>query len=112
MSYHLSKGDICYAAFPFEENAGLTKRRTVLVWDVSADKKNVTASKITGIARGWEWEVPLFPSSQNGLVKNCVIRVDQTRVLPISSFSPPIGSLSQYELNAAEDCLKKYLKLH
>ena len=67
-------------------------------------------SKITGTVRGYKWEVPLSPNSRNGLVKNCVVRVDQTRKLFFGSFSPSIGTLGELELKAAEDCLKEYFR--
>lgn len=110
MPYRFSRGAVFYADFPFEEDLSKSKIRTVLVWEPHTDGTMVLASKITGVIRSIRWEVLLNPGTHNGLKKQCVIRVDQTKYLPISAFSlPALGSLNPFEILEAELRLKEYI---
>ena len=111
MPFQLSKGDIFYAAFPFDENANESKVRTVLVWEMHQNGKEVLVSKITSVIRGLKWEVLLKPGTHSGIKKECAVRVDQTRYLPISVFCIPVlGTLNPFEIIAVELRFKEYQK--
>ena len=109
--YQFNKGDIFYADFPFEEKSSESKLRTVLIWGMHPNVKEVLVSKITSVIRGVKWEVPLKPGAHSGIKKHCVARVDQTRYLPISAFCIPVlGTLNPFEIAAVELRLKEYQK--
>ena len=111
MPFQFNKGDIFYADFPFEEKSGESKLRTVLVWGTHPNMKEVLVSKITSVIRGLEWEVSLNPGAHSGIKKQCVVRVDQARYLPISAFCIPVlGVLNPFETAVVELCFKKYRK--
>jgi mRNA-degrading endonuclease toxin of MazEF toxin-antitoxin module len=107
--YQFNRGDIYYADFPFEENSGKSKERTVFVWKIHENGQEVLVSKITSVIRNIEWEILLKPGIHSGIKKSCVVRVDQTRALPIGSFRLPLlGTLNPFEIEIIEPCFKKY----
>jgi len=111
LPFQFNKGDVFYASFPFEENSGSSKLRTVFVWGTHPNGQEILVSKVTSVIRGIKWEVPLMPGVHSGIKKQCVIRVDQTRYLPISAFCIPVlGTLNPFEIMAVEERFKEYQK--
>jgi mRNA-degrading endonuclease toxin of MazEF toxin-antitoxin module len=111
LPFQFSKGDVFYANFPFEENAGTSKLRTVLVWGMHPNGQEVLVSKITSVIRSLKWEVPLTPGVHSGIKKQSAVRLDQTRYLPMSAFCLPVlGTLNPFEIMAVELRFKEYQK--
>ena len=111
LPFQFNKGGIFYADFPFEEKISESKLRTVLVWQMHPKMNEVLVSKLTGVIRGLQWEVPLYPGAHSGIKKQCVARVDQTRYLPISAFCIPVlGTLNPFEIATVELRFKEYQK--
>jgi hypothetical protein len=106
--FKFSLGDIYQAKFPFEEDQRQYKERAVFVWRLHDNKQEVLASKITGSMGRSRWELVLQPSSHSGLTKICVVRVDQTKYLPISFFIYPRGTLNVFELAAIKNLFMEY----
>ncbi|MDR3231469.1 MAG: type II toxin-antitoxin system PemK/MazF family toxin [Synergistaceae bacterium] len=109
MPSQFNRGDIFYADFPFEENSGKSKERTVFVWGIHPNGEEVLASKITSVIRGLKWEVLLSPGTHSGIKKLCVVRVDQTRYLSIRAFCIPLlGTLNPFEIAAVEQLFREF----
>jgi hypothetical protein len=108
MAFRFSPGDIFQARFPFEEDISKFKERPVFIWRIHGNKPVVLVSKITGSAGRSKWEIALRPSTRNGLVKPCVIRIDQTKYIPISSILFQRGVLGPFEISAAQKLFMKY----
>jgi len=111
LPFLFSRGDVYQASFPFEEDETQAKDRTVLIWMPHTEEQLVLVSKITGTMGRSRWEVPLLPAKDqtNGIVKPCVIRVDQTRYIPIRALLSPRGSLNAFEIASAEKLLREFL---
>jgi hypothetical protein len=109
VSFKFCLGDIYQAKFPFEEDKYQYKERAVLVWRLNDNQQEVLSSKITGTMGRSIWELALQPSVRSGLTKPCVIRVDQTKYIPITYFLYPRGALNAFELAAIRKLFLEYV---
>lgn len=109
MRFRFSRGDIYQASFPYEEDEEQSKDRTVFVWQVHDNGREVLVSKVTGAIGKSKWEVPLGPTRDNGLTKPSVVRLDKTRYIPVEAFLFPRGTLSPFELAFVEERFREYM---
>jgi hypothetical protein len=86
-----------------------TKERAVFVWRVHDNRREVLSSKITGSVGRNKWEFILMPGLFNGIAKRCVVCVDQTKYIPITSFIYPRETLNAFEIAAIKKLFEEYV---
>ena len=88
---------------------GETKRRRVLFWleDVM-NPSRILVSGIYGTATQGKWECRLYPNQYNGLTKDCVVRIDNTRYIQASSVLELCGTLNPIEFSAVKNLMMEY----
>jgi hypothetical protein len=101
-------GDILRVMFSGRVD-GQAKARPVLYWlQDSADPQRILVSGIFGTPSDRSWEQKLFPSTQNGLTKECVIRIDDTRYIRIDNVLSVLGSLNKFEFEVVRNLMIRY----
>ncbi|MDR3165643.1 MAG: hypothetical protein LBU13_08700 [Synergistaceae bacterium] len=101
-------GDILGAVFSGRVD-GQIKVRPVLYW--MRHKKNtklILVSGTFGTVTGREWELKLFPKPDNGLTKECVLRLDDTVYIGEDAIIRILGRLNVFELVEAKNMLIQY----
>jgi len=103
------KGDIILITFPFTDLSGSKLRPTVVL---SATELDVTVCFITTQLQWQELtDVPLLPTSFNGLRKQSLIRTSKIATLDKTLAKGLLGRLTHIELNNLNNKLKALLQL-
>ena len=103
------KGDIILITFPFTDLSGSKLRPTVVL---SANELDVTVCFITTQLQWQELtDVPLLPTSFNGLRKQSLIRTSKIATLDKTLAKGLLGRLTHIELNNLNNKLKALLQL-
>ncbi|MDR1019461.1 MAG: hypothetical protein LBL73_01775 [Synergistaceae bacterium] len=88
---------------------GQPKARPVLFWMQGfSGTRKILVSGIFGTATARKWEQKLSPSVRNGLTKECVVRLDDTRYINADDVLRVLGSLNETEFKAVRDLMIRY----
>jgi len=105
----MRKGQIILIPFPFTDLKGSKIRPAVVLYKNDLD---VTISFITSEVR-WkmEYDVPVFPSQNNGLKVPSLIRIGKIATIDSSLVLGELGELSNVEIIELNKGLKELLQL-
>jgi len=105
----MAKGDIVLITFPFTDLSGTKLRPAIVLIDAEND---ITVCFITSQL---EWreksDIILYPSPENGLKKQSLLRISKIATLDKSLVKGLLGKLTTDELILVNEKLKELLQL-
>jgi len=111
----MNKWDIWVADFRYEDQPEQSKRRPVLLLDVSADGSDVLLAKITTVTderrmrKNKVWgEYELLDYEKAKLDKPSIVRLSKTIVIPPDKLEYKIGRLQARDVLNIQKLLKQY----
>jgi mRNA interferase MazF len=103
------KGDIVLIPFPFTDLTGKKNRPALILVSAEID---ITVSFITTQIKWQEnFDVPLEPTSENGLKKSSLIRLKKLATIDRELVLGRLGRLNGEEMSKVNENLLKLLKL-
>ena len=105
----MQKGDVILVSFPFTNLTG-DKLRPAIV--LAESRLDITVCFVTTRLHWQETtDVPLFPSQQNGIQKESLIRTGKIATLDKTLAKGLLGNLSATEIEELNQRLKEFFQL-